>query len=98
MRFKHKLWRNGPGGRWDCRITWYGEGKDAVDNIRLECECPVGKMNIYPDTKHDADRIWKEFRILAEVGDVDALWDFVINELQPASDNTPYRKSQPVGL
>ena len=61
-RSLHKMWRNGPGGRWDCRIRWYGEGKDRDQNIRLNLEDPGGSVNLYPPSKEEADHMWFQFR------------------------------------
>jgi hypothetical protein len=56
------MWRNGPGGRWSARITWFGEGDNRQANIRLELEDCERSINLYPDTKEKADHIWQMFR------------------------------------
>ena len=77
MRSKHKWWRNGRGGRWTCRIIWYGEGQDCHENVRLKCECEYGVMNLFPNTLSLAGIFWATFRKLVEAGDMDALWQWM---------------------
>ena len=80
MRSMHKIWRNGPGGKWTFRAKWYGEGKDCQENIRLNFHCPVGEMNVYPASKGVADRLWQQFKDLVGAGDMSAVWDFIEGE------------------
>lgn len=59
MRSKRKMWRNGRGGQWTARITWY-EGAD----IRLMEDHPEGVINkIYPlNQRIQAEVEWQVFR------------------------------------
>lgn len=74
MRSRLKLWRNGRGGKWTCRIIWFGEGDECQNNIRLACETPTGVRQIYPRSEKEANEVWAEFRRLVEVGDLDQVW------------------------
>ena len=58
MRSKIKMWRNGRGGDWSARITWYeGDG-----SIRLKLDTVDGVQNLYPKNREEANAIWEEFR------------------------------------
>ena len=59
-RSKYKMWRNGPGGRWTTKITWY-QG-ESPDNIRLELEDCNGEQQVFPQTREEADHIWFQFK------------------------------------
>lgn len=62
MRQKHKQWRNGKGGQWNARITWYGEGKSCSENIRLSLEDCDHTINYFPKTLEEADHAWFMFK------------------------------------
>lgn len=66
MRYLLKMWRNGRGGKWDCRIRWLDEG-DCI-NIRLELEDCERKHNLYPTSEIEADLIWSLFKLEAPEG------------------------------
>jgi hypothetical protein len=53
------MWRNGRGGDWDARITWY-QGPD--DDIRLKMDTTDGVRNVFPNSREEADVIWEDFR------------------------------------
>src|SRR5688500_11781002 len=65
-RSKHKWWQNrGKPGHyrpWTARITWYGDGADCQENIRLELEDSELKINLYPTTPQDAEQIFFMFK------------------------------------
>ena len=58
-RERKKSWRNGSGGKWTTRITWF-EGSPG--DIRLQIEDFERKENVYPETKEKADHAWQLFR------------------------------------
>lgn len=60
MRSKYKMWRNGRGGCWSCRIIWY-QGEDPND-IRLELMDCEREVQVFPKTREEADHIWFQFR------------------------------------
>lgn len=65
-RIKYKQWRNGRGGRWTCRITWYCKRRDddqrTMYDIRLRMETEEREWNEYPATLQEADRLWDKFK------------------------------------
>lgn len=63
-REKYKQWRNGKGGRWNARISWFhnrDENQEAT-NIRLRFENANGEWNVYPASKAEADKLWDAFK------------------------------------
>ena len=66
-RAYHKMWRNGPGGKWDRRIKWF-QGKGGTD-IRLNILDLLAEVNIHPDTREQAQDAWERFI----TGEVDTL-------------------------
>lgn len=72
MRSRKRVWKNGRGGRWDCRIIWFDDhsGNDLGGDIRLSLETSEGKYNLYPDSKSAAEQIWQAFKL-----DPDGVYD-----------------------
>lgn len=69
---KLKMWRNGRGGRWTARITWYDGNK-----IRLACLVGNEEHNFYPTSGDEANRIWELFKTMAKDGESDFLTELV---------------------
>ena len=70
QRSRKRVWKNGRGGRWGCRIIWFDDnpGNDLGGNIRLSLETSEGKYNInfshlYPDSTPAAEQIWQAFKL-----------------------------------
>lgn len=66
-RSQRKMWRNGPGGKWNCRIRWYDTAPNSrqatdEDNIKLVLEDTEMKIAVYPTTAANAANVWAMFR------------------------------------
>ncbi len=69
-RHRHRQWDNRGDARrgfktyvpWTCRITWFGSGENASENIRLKLEDRERSVNLYPKSKETAEHIWFMFR------------------------------------
>lgn len=66
MRSRHRMWRNGPGGRWNVRLIWYHE-TPGVD-IRLEINDRGRETNLYPVSEDQANDWWLLAIKLSELG------------------------------
>ena len=82
MRMRHRMWRNGPGGRWTVRLIWYHEAPGV--NIRLEIRDRGRESNFYPATLEEAEAIWAKAQELADGGPFTAKLNEFVSTIHPS--------------
>lgn len=65
MRSLLKTWRNGPGGRWDCRIRWFEDTNTIWGTIRLALETTERLEHKFfnADKRAEAQEMWDKFKL-----------------------------------